>query len=67
VIAIFTCTSPAEIYDYGILKKIINPQLKNCFYSTSVKPEDSASIEVAEVVKCFQTLAIQQLITTKAH
>jgi len=68
VIAIFTCTSPAEIYDYdGILKKIINPNLKNCFYKTTVKPEDSALIEVEEVMESFLQMAVQYSTVIKVH
>ena len=32
VVAIFTCTSPWEIYDYGRMVKVINPLLKQAFY-----------------------------------
>lgn len=31
--ALFNCTSPAEIYDYGLLQKIINPMLNANYYS----------------------------------
>jgi len=66
-IAIFICTSPAEIYDYGIMKKIINPNLKNCFYKTSVKPADSSLIEVEEVMETFLQIAGQQSPVIKGH
>jgi heptosyltransferase-2 len=32
-IAIFTCTSPWEIYDYNLLTKIVSPKLEQYFYS----------------------------------
>ena len=31
-VAFFMCTSPWEIYDYGILRKIISPYLEDYFY-----------------------------------
>jgi heptosyltransferase-2 len=34
-IAIFNCTSPAEIFDYGTMKKVINPLLQEAFYNTN--------------------------------
>ena len=33
VIGLFTCTSVTEIFDYGRLTKIVNPNLENCFYT----------------------------------
>jgi heptosyltransferase II len=33
-IAIFNCTSPAEIFDYGTMQKVINPLLQQAFYNT---------------------------------
>lgn len=51
VVALFNCTSAAEIYDYGLLKKMINPLLKNYFYSTQAAPELIAAIPVNEVFK----------------
>jgi len=33
-IAIFNCTSPDEIYDYGIVRKLVNPYLNEWFYNT---------------------------------
>jgi len=31
-VAIFICTSPWEIYDYGILRKVVSPKLEQYFY-----------------------------------
>ena len=31
-VSLFTCTSPWEIYDYGIQKKIVSPLLEEFFY-----------------------------------
>jgi ADP-heptose:LPS heptosyltransferase len=32
-VAIFTCTSPWEIYDYNLLTKVVSPKLEQYFYS----------------------------------
>lgn len=49
--AIFNCTSPTEIYDYGLLKKLVSPLLKKNFYSTSRDMEVIDSIPVEEVYR----------------
>lgn len=49
--AIFNCTSPQEIYDYGLLKKAVSPLLSQYFYSSSLDREVIASISVEEVYK----------------
>jgi len=48
-IAIFNCTSPHEIYDYGVLKKIVSPLLLKCFYKRERLEEVINSISVTEV------------------
>lgn len=48
-IAIFNCTSPAEIHDYGLLGKIVSPLLRQSFYSRTFDPEVVASIAPEEV------------------
>jgi heptosyltransferase-2 len=53
--AIFNCTSPQEIYDYGLLKKVVSPLLKKYFYSNSTDREVIESVSVEEV---YRTLAI---------
>ncbi|MBC7949849.1 MAG: hypothetical protein H7Y42_18335 [Chitinophagaceae bacterium] len=47
--AIFNCTSPQEIYDYGLLKKIVSPLLTDYFYETSDDPEVTRSVGLEEV------------------
>jgi heptosyltransferase-2 len=44
--AIFNCTSPQEIYDYGLLKKAISPLLDKYFYSSGFDKEVIESIPV---------------------
>lgn len=52
-IAIFNCTSPAEIYDYGTLKKVISPLLQQAFYKTSFSQAVIDSITPEEVFNVF--------------
>ena len=52
-IAIFNCTSPAEIYDYGTLRKIISPLLNQAFYKTHFSQAVIDSVTVDEVYAAF--------------
>jgi heptosyltransferase-2 len=52
-IAIFNCTSAAEIYDYGTLKKIVSPMLPEAFYKTSFSQAVIDSISPEEVYAAF--------------
>jgi heptosyltransferase-2 len=47
--AIFNCTSPQEIYDYGVLRKVVSPLLRKYFYSSSHNKEMIESIPLDEV------------------
>jgi heptosyltransferase II len=49
--AIFNCTSPQEIYDYGLLKKAVSPLLNQYFYSSSLDREVIESVPVGDVYK----------------
>jgi heptosyltransferase-2 len=53
-IAIFNCTSPAEIYDYGTLKKVISLLLQQAFYKTDFSQAVVDSITSEEVFEIFQ-------------
>lgn len=50
---IFNCTSPQEIFDYGLLRKVISPLLSKYFYSSSY---DKVVIESIPVDEVFSTL-----------
>lgn len=52
-IAFFTCTSPWEIEDYGIMYKLVSPQLEKAFYKTEYVPEAVESITLEMVLKAF--------------
>jgi heptosyltransferase-2 len=52
-IAIFNCTSAAEIYDYGTLHKVVSPLLHEAFYKTDFSQAVINSISVEEVFDLF--------------
>ncbi len=58
-IAIFTCTSPWEIEEYGILTKVVSPKLEQYFYSREYSEDAVTSVPYHEVL----TLARQKLKT----
>jgi ADP-heptose:LPS heptosyltransferase len=47
-VTLFTCTSPWEIYDYGIQKKIISPLLEEFFYKRGYDKRATTAISVDE-------------------
>jgi heptosyltransferase-2 len=51
--AIFNCTSPQEIYDYGLLKKVVSPLLAQYFYASS---RDKAVIDSVRLEDVCQAL-----------
>jgi heptosyltransferase-2 len=48
-VSIFNCTSPWEIYDYGIQKKIISPLLEEFFYKREYDKRATTALTVEEV------------------
>jgi hypothetical protein len=48
-VTLFTCTSPWEIYDYGIQKKIVSPRLEEFFYKRGYDKRATEAISVDEV------------------
>ncbi len=49
-IAIFNCTSPQEIYSYGLLSKVISPLLHEVYYQTGFRSEVVNSVRIEEVL-----------------
>jgi heptosyltransferase-2 len=49
VVALFNCTSPYEIYDYGRVTKIVSPLYEEQFYTKECSEELFNSISVDEV------------------
>ena len=50
-LTIFICTSPWEIYDYNVQKKIVSPYLEKYFYKRDFDAEAVRSITLDEVYK----------------
>jgi heptosyltransferase-2 len=48
-VTLFNCTSPWEIYDYGIQKKIVSPLLEEFFYKRGYDERATTAISVDEV------------------
>jgi len=48
-VTLFTCTSPWEIYDYGVQKKIVSPLLEEVFYKRAYDERATTAITVDEV------------------
>jgi ADP-heptose:LPS heptosyltransferase len=49
-VSLFTCTSPWEIYDYGIQRKIISPLLEEFFYEREYNSRATMAITVEQVL-----------------
>ena len=50
-VSIFTCTSPWEIYGYGIQTKIVSPLLEEFFYRRGFEERATTAISLDEVLK----------------
>ena len=48
-VTLFTCTSPWEIYEYGVQKKIVSPLLAEFFYERGYDERSVRAISVDEV------------------
>jgi heptosyltransferase II len=57
VVALFTCTSPWEIYGYGRLAKVVSPLLEQFFYQRAYTTEPGDAISTAAVMDSFRSLA----------
>jgi len=55
-VSIFTCTSPAEIYDYGRMVKIISPLLERAFYCREYIKEAVDAISLESVYKAVKAM-----------
>jgi heptosyltransferase-2 len=54
-VSLFTCTSPWEIYDYAIQKKIVSPLLEEFFYKRGYDELATTAIGVDEVLGAVMT------------
>lgn len=50
VVALFNCTSPWEIHDYGLLTKLVSPLLGEFFYKRGFDERATTAIEFKEVL-----------------
>ena len=55
-VAIFTCTSPYEIYDYGRMEKVTTPYLWEAFFKTTYIPAAVESITQEMVWNAIEKL-----------
>lgn len=55
-VAIFNCTSPQEIYDYGIVHKLVSPLLHQVFYKTTSIPEATRAVSVDAVLEVVNSM-----------
>jgi heptosyltransferase-2 len=49
-VTIFNCTSPWEIYDYGLQTKLVSPLLGEHFYSRKFDPRATTAITLDQVI-----------------
>ena len=54
-ITIFNCTSPWEIYDYGVQRKVVSPLLQDFFYKREYDNRGTTTISVEEVLGAVMT------------
>jgi ADP-heptose:LPS heptosyltransferase len=59
-VSLFTCTSPWEIYDYGVQKKIVSPLLEEFFYKRGYDERATTAISVDEV----ESVVLAQLVAS---
>jgi hypothetical protein len=49
-VTIFNCTSPWEIFDYGLLTEVISPRLGNFFYQRGLDPAATTAVAMQDVL-----------------
>jgi heptosyltransferase-2 len=54
-VSLFTCTSPWEIYDYGIQKKLVSPLLREFFYQRGYDRRATTAITIDEVLDAIMS------------
>jgi heptosyltransferase II len=54
-VTLFNCTSPWEIYDYGLQKKIVSPLLEEFFYKRGYDNRATTAITIDEVFNAVMT------------
>jgi heptosyltransferase-2 len=54
-IPLFTCTSPWEIYDYKLVKKVVSRELNSYYYSRDFNKACTTAITLEEVLKTVKS------------
>jgi hypothetical protein len=49
-VSLFSCTSPWEIHDYGLQRKIVSPLLKDFFYRRGFAERATSAIALEDVI-----------------
>jgi len=65
-VSIFTCTSPWEIYGYGLQEKIVSPFLEKFFYARDYDARATTAIIVDEVFSAVMNQLRAAAPTAKA-
>lgn len=60
-IATFICTPPQEIYGYGILTKVISPELQKYWYRRDYDPNAANTIKLKDILKAFENVVNNNL------
>jgi ADP-heptose:LPS heptosyltransferase len=66
-VTLFTCTSPWEIYDYGVQQKIVSPLLQEFFYKRGYDPRATTAIGLEEVFDAVTRQLKLQPADSSAH
>lgn len=53
-VILFTCTSPWEIYDYNLIKKIVTPSIEKYYYTRGSNPEITKEITIDQVLQSIK-------------
>jgi len=61
VCGLFTCTSPWEIHDYGCLRKIVSPKLRQFYYLPGPSRDARTAIPLETVLSAVETLVSRQI------
>jgi hypothetical protein len=64
-VSLFTCTSPWEIYGYGIQRKIVSPLLKEFFYKRGYDERATTAISIEQVFNAV--MAQLELSASRTH
>ena len=64
-VSIFTCTSPWEIYGYGLQEKIVSPLLERFFYKRGFNGSATTAVSVERVITAVMTQLDALVVSTR--